>query len=105
MYRWKTNFGLAALVFISGCAGSATHDVVSSYQATDESLTCREIQTEMTKAQMVIDGVNKDKEDWTAADITDGILWFPFNLIAKDSNYSEALEAGDKRIARLTALR
>jgi len=57
------------------------------------------------KAQIVIDGVNKDKEDFSGADIIDGLLWFPFNLIAKDSNYTEALAAGDKRISRLTELR
>ena len=53
---------------------------------------------------MVIDGVNKDKEDLTAADITDGILWFPFNLIAKNGNYNDAINAADKRISHLNEL-
>jgi len=104
MVRFSNIIGITALFLVAGCAGSATHDVLSSYQANDENLTCRQIDTEMMKAQLIIDGVNKDKDDWTAADITDGLLWFPFNLIAKDSNYTEALEAGDKRIARLTGL-
>ncbi len=34
----------------------------------------------------------------------DGILWFPFNLIAKNSNYKNALEAANGRILRLTEL-
>jgi hypothetical protein len=58
----------------------------------------------MMKAQFVIDGVNRDKEDLTGADVIDGLLWFPFNLIAKDANYRDALEAGNQRIARLTEL-
>ena len=105
MNRWGTVVCVVATVLVAGCAGSATHAVVSPYQANDANLTYEQIQIEMTKAQFVVDGVNKDKEDWTAADITDGLLWFPFNLIAKDSNYREALEACNMRIARLTNLR
>lgn len=104
MKHFKSMIAFTAVVLVAGCAGSATHDVLSSYQASDAGLSCRQIETEMMKAQLVVDGVNKDKEDWTAADITDGLLWFPFNLIAKDSNYTEALAAGDRRIARLTEL-
>ncbi len=96
---------LGCAVVVVGCAGSATHDVVSTHQANDDALSCREINSEMTKAQMVIDGVNKDKEDLTAADITDGILWFPFNLIAKHGNYKSAIEAADRRITHLSDLR
>lgn len=104
MDRYKAVVGVFTGILVAGCAGSATHDVVSPYQASDGDLSCSQIKSEMMKAQFVIDGVNKDKEDLTAADITDGILWFPFNLIAKDVNYRDSLEAGNKRIARLTEL-
>ena len=73
-----------ALLF--GCAGSASHQVMSEYEATDKDLTCSEIKQETFKAQSVLDAVNKDKADLTASDITDGIFWFPFNLIAKSTN-------------------
>ena len=103
----RRNFVISGLValMVSGCAGSATHDVVSAHRAGDNDLTCREITSEITKAQVIIDGVKKDKDDLTAADITDTLLWFPFNLIAKDSNYSDAIQAADRRIARLSDLR
>ncbi len=104
MNSFKIVLAAVSGVLAAGCAGSATHDVVSAYQASDSDLSCDQIKSEMMKAQIVIDGVNKDKEDWTAADVADGILWFPFNLIAKSANYSEALAAGSQRIARLTTL-
>ncbi len=104
MDRYKYVVLIIAGLLASACAGSASHDVVAAYQVGDGSLSCSQIKTEMMKAQFVIDGVNKDKEDLTAADIRDGIMWFPLNLIAKDLNYSDALEAGSQRIARLTKL-
>jgi len=45
--------------------------------------------------------VNKDKDDISGADVVDGLLWFPFNLIAKSENYRQSLAAADKRIANL----
>jgi len=91
--------------FIAGCAGSAEHKVVSSHEAGDDDLTCKQIQTEIVKTQVIIDDVNKDKEDISGADIMDGILWFPFNLIAKDGNYKDALEAAGARIKALKELK
>lgn len=90
---------------IAGCAGSATHEVVTANQATDTSLTCQQIDSDIIKTQMIIDDVNKDKADVSGADVVDGILWFPFNLIAKSSNYSSALEAADKRMGKLNELK
>ena len=90
---------------MSGCAGSANHDVLSSHRAQDESLSCEQIDEQIVRAQVVIDDVAKDKEDISGADIVDGVLWFPFNLIAKSANYKEATEAAGKRIARLQALK
>ena len=101
MDRYKV---VVCAMLVSGCAGSATHEVVSAYQVDDGGLSCSQIRSEMMKAQFVIDGVNKDKEDWTGADVVDGLLWFPFNLIAKDSNYRDALAAGNQRMARLAEL-
>lgn len=91
--------------FLFGCAGSATHKVVSAHDANDDALSCKQIDAEMVRAQVIIDGVNADKADLNGADWVDGILWFPFNLIAKNSNYKDALEAADKRIERLSGLK
>ena len=96
---------LAGIIFLSGCAGSAAHKVVTAHQANDSQLTCEEIELEMAKAQAIIDEVNKDKDDVSGKDIVDGILWFPFNLIAKHQNYNEALKAADQRLAQLNAFK
>jgi len=90
---------------LAGCAGSATHQVVTAHQSDDELLSCPQIDTEIIKAQVIIDGVNQDKDDMTGSDVVDGLLWFPFNLIAKSSNYSNALEAADERISNLQTLK
>ena len=37
----------------------------------------------------------------SGADWVDGILWFPFNLIAKSQNYKNATQAADRRIGVL----
>jgi len=90
---------------MTGCAGSADHAILSSHQASDTTLSCSEIQSEMIKTQIVIDGVNKDKDDISGADIMDGILWFPFNLMAKSDNYEKALSSAGNRINRLEDLK
>jgi len=101
----KKFFPFALAAFLGGCAGSAEHKVVSSHEAGDDDLSCKQIQTEIVKTQVIIDDVNKDKEDISGADIMDGILWFPFNLIAKDGNYKDALEAAGARIKALKDLK
>ena len=92
-------------IFVSGCAGSASHKVLTANEKNDSKLDCQGLDREIVKAQAVIDGVNKDKEDISGADVIDGVLWFPFNLIAKNNNYNNALEAADKRIARLNEIK
>lgn len=87
--------------FLVGCAGSANHQVLTANQAGDTMLSCHQLDAEIVRAQVVIDGVNQDKNDVSGADVIDGLLWFPFNLIAKSGNYSNALKAADERIARL----
>lgn len=96
---------IAFAVFLTGCAGSASHKVVSSHEAADNERSCRQLDAEIIKTQVIIDGVNNDKDDISGADVVDGLLWFPFNLIAKSENYKNALDAADKRIARLEDLR
>ena len=91
-------------IVLAGCAGSAGHKVVSAYKAGDESLSCQAIQGEIIRAQVVIDEVNSDKSGISGADVVDGLLYFPFNLIAKSQNYKNALQAADKRIERLVKL-
>ena len=90
---------------LSGCAGSATHQVVSSHQAGDDALTCTAIDSEIIKTQAVIDAIKQDKEDISGPDVVDTLLWFPFNLLAKSQNYKESLNAADRRIQRLQELR
>lgn len=101
----NTFVALAAALLLTGCAGSAQHAVVSAHTAVDGSMSCAQIDADLVKVQLVIDEVNRDKQDISGADVIDGILWFPFNLIAKSENYEEALDAADKRIANLQQLR
>lgn len=91
-------------VSILGCANSASHHVLKQEQVGDQYLSCKEIKTQKRKAQVVINGVEQDKNDMTGADVMDGILWFPFNVIAKHSNYSSATKAAEGRIEHLTLL-
>lgn len=79
--------------------------MLPAYESNDENLSCEELAVEMYKAQDVIDAVAKDREDISGKDWVDGILWFPFNLIAKSGNYKKATEAASKRIERLTVLK
>ncbi|MET0084364.1 MAG: SHOCT domain-containing protein [Sedimenticola sp.] len=102
--KLKLAVSAISIAILSGCAGSANHKVVSSHQANDNNLTCPLIEAEIVKTQVIIDGVNKDKEDISGADIIDGIFWFPFNLIAKSDNYNSALTAAGNRIDRLQEL-
>ena len=81
--------------------GSAQHEVVSANRAGDARLDCKELDAEIVRAQVIIDGVNQDKQGISGADWVDGILWFPFNLIAKNQNYKNATQAADRRIATL----
>ena len=59
----------------------------------------------MMACHAIIDDVNKDKDDISGADVVDGILWFPFNLIGKNDNYKDALEAAGNRIKTLKEVR
>ena len=59
----------------------------------------------MSKAQDIIDAVKRDREDLSGKDVLDGVLWFPFNLIAKSGNYREATEAASARISKLEQLK
>ena len=100
-------FPLPTLVsfLLIGCAGSASHDVVSAYQAGDTNLSCGEIDQEIVRAQVVIEEVNEDKSGLSGPDVIDGLLYFPFNLAAKSQNYKNSLSAADKRIERLENLK
>ena len=100
----KLGIYLVCLLLIN-CAGSATHDVVSAHKAGDTDLTCKELDQEIVRAQVIIDGVEKDKSGMSGADILDGLLWFPFNLIAKSQNYKNSLNAADRRIERVEQLK
>lgn len=94
-----------AFLLISACAGSASHKVVRTDPVTDQSLSCQQADDEIARAQAIINGVNDDKADMSGADVMDGLLYFPFNLIAKNSNYSNALTAANQRIISLKSLK
>ena len=96
---------LVAVIALSGCAVSAAHKVVTSHTAADRTMNCEAIETEILETQAIIDGINEDKDDVSGADVVDAVLWFPFNLVAKHYNYEAALEAADRRMARLYDLR
>ena len=66
-------------IIVTSCAGSAQHEVVSANRAGDARLDCKELDAEIVRAQVIIDGVNQDKSGISGADWVDGILWFPFN--------------------------
>ena len=100
----KIGIYLTCLLLIN-CAGSAQHDVVSAHKAGDTDMTCKELDSEIVRAQVIIDGVEKDKSGMSGADILDGLLWFPFNLIAKSQNYKNALNSADRRIERVEQLK
>ena len=100
----KIGIYLTCLLLIN-CAGSAQHDVVSAHKAGDTDMTCKELDTEIVRAQVIIDGVEKDKSGMSGADILDGLLWFPFNLIAKSQNYKNSLNSADRRIERVEQLK
>jgi hypothetical protein len=103
----KIKFVTAILfpVMLTGCAGSATHKVVKTDPAADQALSCQQADDEIARSQAIINGVNEDKDDVSGADVVDGILYFPFNLIAKNSNYSNALTAANQRITSLKQLK
>ena len=92
-------------LLLINCAGSAQHDVVSAHKAGDTDMTCKELDSEIVRAQVIIDGVEKDKSGMSGADILDGLLWFPFNLIAKSQNYKNSLNSADRRIERVEQLK
>ena len=104
-FKIRTYLSVLFIMILSGCAGSASHEVVTANQAGDNEMNCQAIEAAIVKTQVIIDGVNQDKDDISGADIVDGILWFPFNLIAKHENYNDALEAADRRIEKLNALK
>ncbi|MCK4620666.1 MAG: SHOCT domain-containing protein [Desulfuromonadales bacterium] len=94
----------ALLLLVSGCANSANHRVVPVSMAGDETLDCEGIGHEKLRLNTIIDGVEQDKKDVTGADFVDGMLYFPFNIIAKQSNYSNAIKAAEERKEYLTQL-
>lgn len=91
-------------VALSGCANSADHEVVVVSKAFDDDLNCSEIRAEKRRVQTIIDRVQQDKNDMTGSDVVDGLLWFPFNVIAKQSNYANAVKAAEQRIDVLRSM-
>lgn len=96
---------LSSTALLAGCAGSANHEVVTAYNATDDALNCQQLTAEQVRVQAIINAVNQDKDDVTGKDMLDGLLWFPFNLIAKNNNYNSALNAANTRLTRIDSLR
>lgn len=101
----KISVIIVTILILYGCAGSANHEIVSSHQSLDYDISCTQIDFEIKKAQDIIDNVNDDKNDINTKDIIDGVLYFPFNLIAKSENYKDAIKAADKRIGVLNEIK
>ena len=95
---------LALPAILYGCANSASHRVVKKEKVQDDYMNCSDLRLEKHKVQAIIGGVEQDKQDMTGADVVDGILWFPFNVIAKQSNYASATDAAEARIEHLAML-
>lgn len=104
MNKTRMLSAICLTTILSACANSASHKVVSEEKSTDDYLSCSDIRVEKRKTQAIMDGVERDKSDMTGADFVDGLLWFPFNVIAKQSNYSSATNAAEARISHLTTL-
>lgn len=104
MSKTRTLVVVSLCLISTACANSASHKVVAVEKSTDDYLSCSDIRIEKRKTQAIIDGVQRDKEDMSGADVVDGLLWFPFNVIAKQSNYSSATKAAESRIAHLSML-
>ena len=98
------NIIIIATAFIfSGCAYSANHTVLDNSN-TDSDLTCDQIQMQIVEAKEIIAGVEQDKTDVTGRDMIDGLLYFPFNIPVKKSNYNKATQAAKERIEILNQL-
>ena len=95
---------VATPAILYGCANSASHQVVKKEKAQDDYMSCSDIRLEKRKVQAIVSGVEQDKQDMTGSDVVDGILWFPFNVIAKQSNYASATDAAEGRIENLALL-
>lgn len=91
-------------LLLSSCANSAGHEVVTLNRQTDDVATCAQIKTEQKQVQAIIDEVNQDKNDLTPADVIDGVLWFPLNIVAKQANYASSLKAAKSRLEMLKTM-
>lgn len=100
----KNIISVLAILALTGCANSASHEVVTTTKTADSSLTCSEIRVEKAHMASIIDGVEQDKKDMTGSDVVDGLLWFPFNVMAKQSNYTNAVKAAQARLEHLNIL-
>ncbi len=95
----------ASVYLLVGCAGSANHKALSEHSDRDSKRSCHQLQSELTRAETILDEIEQDKQDINAADVVDGLFWFPFNLLVKIENYDRATEAAYRRIERLENLR
>lgn len=95
---------IAITLLLSACANSASHEVVKVTSPSDAYLDCKDIRVAKANMNQIIDGVEQDKKDMTGADVVDGILWFPFNVIAKQANYTNSKKAATARLEHLTVL-
>ena len=59
--RTFTVLSMCTSIAITGWAGSASHDVLSEHEAGNSSLSCVEIEVEMSRAQDVIDAVKRPR--------------------------------------------
>ena len=91
---------IAILTFLSACASP---QVVSKYQAGDDSMDCAALNYEIRRVEDGIAEANSEK-GVTGTNVGAALFWWP-GLVATYVNVNEAVNAGNNRIDHLTSLK
>tara|TARA_B110000444_G_C18746617_1_gene550585 strand:+ start:711 stop:1022 length:312 start_codon:yes stop_codon:yes gene_type:complete len=87
-------------LFITACASP---EVVRTYQAGDDGLTCKQLDYEIMRVENVIDDA-KSERGITGTNVAATLFWLP-GLAATFINVNEAIEAGNDRINHLMQIK
>ncbi|MFL2890579.1 MAG: hypothetical protein ACJZ38_01675 [Candidatus Pelagibacterales bacterium] len=88
------------VLFVSACASP---EVVRTYQAGDDDLTCKQLDYEIMRTENVIDDA-KAERGMTGTNVAATLFWLP-GLAATFINVNEAIEAGNDRINHLMQIK
>jgi hypothetical protein len=95
---------IIVLVFISLLISAcATPEVVRTYQAGDDDLTCKQLDYEIMRTENVINDA-KSERGMTGTNVAATLFWLP-GLAATFINVNEAIEAGNDRINHLMQIK